>query len=69
MSFISIPLAIAMHVTPATKLKESSILLTSCRGYVQKNIKKRMELITQAWETQKSIASFETRAHALQEHL
>jgi hypothetical protein len=34
--------------TPATKLKGSSSLLTSCRGYVEKNIKKRMELITEA---------------------
>jgi hypothetical protein len=45
------PLAITMPATPAAKLKGSSSLLTSCRGYVEKNIKKRMELITEAWET------------------
>jgi hypothetical protein len=63
------PLAITVPATPATKLKGSSSLLTSCRGYVEKNIKKIMELITQAWETSKSIASLGTRAHALHEHL
>jgi hypothetical protein len=36
---------------------------------VEKNIKKRMELITQAWETSQNIASLGTRAHALHEHL
>jgi hypothetical protein len=45
------PLAITVLATPAAKLKGSSILLTSCRGYVKKNIKKIMELITEAWET------------------
>jgi hypothetical protein len=58
-----------MPSTPATKLKGSSSLLTSCRGYVEKNIKKRMELTTEARETSKSIASFGTRAHAFQEYL
>jgi hypothetical protein len=45
------PLAIAMPATPytpATKLKGSSRFLSSCRGYVEKNINKRMELITKA---------------------
>jgi hypothetical protein len=63
------PLAKTMPATPAAKLKGSSSLLTSCRGYVEKNIKKRMELITEAWETSQNIASFRTRAHALHEHL
>jgi hypothetical protein len=36
---------------------------------VEKNIKKRMELITEAWETSQSMASLGTRAHALHEHL
>jgi hypothetical protein len=48
---LSSPLAITVPATPAAKLKGSSSLLTSCRGYVEKNIKKIMELITQAWET------------------
>ena len=39
------PLVIAMPATPATKLKGSSSLLALCRGYVENNIKKIMELI------------------------
>jgi hypothetical protein len=42
---------LATMCTPATNLKGSSSFLTSCRGYVEKNINKRMELITKAWET------------------
>jgi hypothetical protein len=42
------PLEKTVPTTPATKLKGSSNLLTSCRGYVEKNIKKIMELITEA---------------------
>jgi hypothetical protein len=49
--FLSNPLAITIPAITAKKLKGSSSLLTSCRGYVEKNIKKIMELITQAWET------------------
>jgi hypothetical protein len=37
--------------TPSTNLKGSSSFLTSCRGYVEKNINKIMELITKALET------------------
>jgi hypothetical protein len=55
--------------TPATKLKGYSSLLTSTRGYVEKNIKKRMELITKTWEMSKSMVSFGTRAHAFHEYL
>jgi len=42
------PLAMIGRSTPTTKLKGSTSLLTSTRGYVEKNIKKRMELITEA---------------------
>jgi hypothetical protein len=69
MPLLVIPLAIAMPATPATKLKGSSSLLTSCRGYVENNIKKRMELIVEAWETSQTMASLGTRAHTLLEHL
>jgi hypothetical protein len=65
----SSPLAKTVPATPATKLKGSFSLLTSCRGYVEKNIKKIMELITEAWETSQNIVSFRTRAHALHKHL
>jgi hypothetical protein len=52
------PLAKTMPATPANKLKGSSNLLTSCRAFVENNIKKRMQLITEAWETSQNIASF-----------
>jgi hypothetical protein len=69
MPLLASPLAIAMPATPAAKLKGSSSLLASCRGYVENNIKKRMELITEAWETSQTMASLGTRAHNLLEHL
>jgi hypothetical protein len=63
------PLAIAMRATPTTKLKGFSSLLASCRGYVENNIKKRMELIAESWETSQTMASLGTRADNLLEHL
>jgi hypothetical protein len=69
MPFLSNHLAIAMPSTPATKLKGSSSLLASCRIYVENNIKKRMEPITEVWETSQSMASLGMRAHTLLEHL
>jgi hypothetical protein len=61
-------LEIAMPATPAAKFKGSSSLLASCRGYVENNIKKRMELVTEAWETSQNMNSLGTRAHNLLEH-
>jgi hypothetical protein len=72
MPLLASPLAIAMPVTPytpATKLKGSSSFLASCRGYVEKNIKKIMELITEAWETSQIMDSLGRRAHNLLELL
>jgi hypothetical protein len=63
------PLAIAMPTTPTTNVKASSTLLASCRGYVENNIKKRMEVVTKAWKTSQTITSLGTRAHSLLEHL
>jgi hypothetical protein len=63
------PLAIAMPATPAANLKSSSSLLTSCRGYVDNNIKKIMELVIEAWKTSQTITSLGSRAHSLLEHL
>jgi hypothetical protein len=65
----SSPLAKTVPATPAAKLKGSSNLLTSCRAIVEKNIKKRMQLITEAWETSQNIASFRKRANDLHRHL
>jgi hypothetical protein len=55
----------ATTCTPATSLKVSSNFLGSCRGYVEKNINKRMELITKAWETSQNMDSLGRRAHNL----
>jgi hypothetical protein len=63
------PLAMIMPTTPATNLKGPASLFTSAGGYVEKNIKRRMELITEAWEMSKSMVSFGTRAHAFHEYL
>jgi len=69
MPLLANPLAIAMPKTPAAKLKGSSSLLTSSRGYMENNIKKRMELIAEAWETSQTMTSLGARAHRLLEHL
>jgi hypothetical protein len=63
------PLAMIGPTTLVEKLKGLTILLTSSQGYVEKNIKKRMELIREDWEMSKSMVSFGTRAHAFQEYL
>jgi hypothetical protein len=63
------PLEIAMPATLAAKLKGSFSLLASCRGYVENNIKKRMEMIIEAWETSQAMDSLGTREHSLLEHL
>jgi hypothetical protein len=55
--------------TPVAKLKGSSSLLTSARGYVENNIKKIMELITEAWEMSKNMVYFGRREHAFHEYL
>jgi hypothetical protein len=48
MTLLVNPLVIAMSGTPAANVKASSTLLTYCKGYVDNNIKKRMELVTEA---------------------
>jgi hypothetical protein len=68
MSLLASYLEIAMHVTtstPATNIRGSSKFLTSFRGYVEKNINKRMELITKAWETSQNMDSLGSKAHNL----
>jgi hypothetical protein len=63
------PLEMIVTTTPVTKLKGSASLLTSARGYVEKNIRKIMELIMEVWEMSKSMVSFGMRAHAFNEYL
>jgi hypothetical protein len=66
---LSSPLAIIGPTMPTAKLKGSSSLLTSSRSYVEKNIKKIMALITEAWEILKNMVSFGSRVHAFHEYL
>jgi hypothetical protein len=63
------PLAIAMPSTPGPNVKSSSTLLVSCRGYVENNIKKRVELVTKAWKISQTITSLGTKSHILLELL
>jgi hypothetical protein len=63
------PLAIAMPGTPAANVKASSTLLSSSKGYVKNNIKKRMELVTKVWKRSQTIASLGTMTHRLLELL
>ena len=69
MPLLANPFAITMLSTHTTMLKGSSSLLTSCRGYVVNNIKKRMELVTEALETSQTMNSLGTMAHSFLEHL
>jgi len=61
------PLTIVRPTTPVVKLKGFSRWLTSPKIYVERNIKKRMALITKAWEISKNMVSFGSRAHAFHE--
>ena len=59
------PLAIAMLGTPTPNVKPPSTLLASCKGYVENNITKIIELVTDVWKISQTIASLGTRAHSL----
>jgi hypothetical protein len=64
---LSNSLSIVRPTTPIVKLKGSSNLLTSAMIYVEINIKKRMELITEGQEFLKNMVSFSSRVHAFHE--
>jgi hypothetical protein len=66
---LSSPLSIVRPTTPTVKLKGSSSLLISTKSYVERNIKKRMELIRDLWEVSKNIVSFGSRVHAFHKYL
>jgi hypothetical protein len=68
-SEFSNPLAKNVPATTAAKMKVSSTLLASSRALVENNIKKRMQLVTEAWETSQNIVSFQKRENDLLEHL
>jgi hypothetical protein len=63
------PLTMIKPTTPGIKLKGSSSLLTTVQNYVEKNIKKIISLIIEAWEVSKNIVSFGSRAHTFHEYL
>jgi hypothetical protein len=66
---LSSPLTMVKPTTPSIKLKGSSSFLAVVLSYVEKNIKKRMSLIIEAWKISKHIVSFGSRAHAFHEYL
>jgi hypothetical protein len=55
LSLLSSPLLIVKPIKTTAKLKGSSILLTSARRYVERNIRKIMALIKEAWEVSKTL--------------
>lgn len=63
------PLSMVKTTIPTIKLKGYSSLITKVKSYVEKNIKKRMPLITKAWEVSKNIVSFGSTAHAFHGYL
>jgi hypothetical protein len=63
------PFSMVKPTTPAINLKGYSSLLTTVKSYVEKNIKKIMSLITEAWEVLKNIVSFGSREHAFHEYM
>jgi hypothetical protein len=69
MSLLVDPLVVAMPGTPTPNVKASSTLLTSCKVYVEKNIKKRVELVPEVWKISQTISPLRTRAHSLLELL
>jgi hypothetical protein len=63
------PLTMIKPTAPSINFKGSSSLLTTVGNYVEKNIKKIMSLVIEAWEVSKIIFSFGSREHAFHEYL
>ena len=63
------PLEKIMPSTTATKMKVSSTLLACSRTLVENNINKRMQLVTEAWETSQNLVSFGKKENGFLEHL
>jgi hypothetical protein len=55
--------------TTAAKMKLSSTLLACSKSLAENNINKRMQLVTEVWETTQNLVSFEKKANDLLEHL
>jgi hypothetical protein len=52
-----------------SKLKGTSILLVAIRKFVGENIKKRMSLILEAWDTWRNIVSFGSKLNSFKEYV
>jgi hypothetical protein len=63
------PLEKIVPATTAAKMKVSSTLLACSRALVENNINKRMQLVTEAWETSQNLVSFGKKANDFLEHL
>jgi hypothetical protein len=63
------PLAKIVPTTTAAKMKVSSTLLACSRALVENNINKRMQLVTEAWETSQNLVSFGKKENDFLEHL
>jgi hypothetical protein len=66
---LAIPLTVINPTTSVTKFKGSSSFLMVVQNYVERNVKKRMSLVMEAWGVSKNIISFGSRAHAFNEYL
>jgi hypothetical protein len=53
----------------SSKLKGTSSLLVSVRKFVGENIKKRMSLILEAWDTGSNIVSFGSKLNSFREYV
>jgi hypothetical protein len=65
----SSPLAKIAPSTTTVKMKVSSTLLECSRALVENNINKRMQVVTEAWETLQNLVSFRKKANDLLEQL
>jgi hypothetical protein len=63
------PLAKIVPSTTVVNMKVSSTLPACSRALLENNINKRMQLVTEAWETLQNLVSFENKANDLLEHL
>jgi hypothetical protein len=63
------PLAKIVPATTVAKMKVSSTLLACSISLVENNINKRMQVVTEAWETSQNLVSFGKKANDLLEQL
>ena len=66
---LAIPLTMIKPTTSGTKFKGSSIFLMDVWNYAEKNLKKKISLVMEAWEVSKNIDSFGSWAHEFHEYI